>query len=180
VLLTKESKVQIGKLVINRGRCGRAATHNRTNDVSTSIIIVLPRTSYSNTVVKRRKESVSSVVYCEYASDQDARLTCHEAALATSCGILALPELMHRGREELCRARTRDIEAAAVTSAMGLSGVWRGLFHLVTRIGKSALASHAGTGRKVARLVLSGWHVGRSQLEEELGCVRNPFEAAVL
>ena len=86
---------------------------------------------------------------------------------------------MHRRGKELGRAGARDVEAVPITSALGLSRVGRGLFQFVSCVGQSALASHAGTGKEVARLVLSGWHAGRSQLEEEFSCVGDPFETVV-
>ena len=42
---------------LSEPQCDPAVTYNRTKEVSTSIIIVWPRTSYSNTVIRSKSKS---------------------------------------------------------------------------------------------------------------------------
>lgn len=138
-------------------RTEKSGAYNRTNDVSTSIIIVWPRTSYSKTKMKERVG-----VWCREQSDSfksplstKAVLTCHEAAIATSGGILALTELVHMGGKEFGGARSGDVETeTAVKTRLGVRGLERRAV-LTSGVGKPAPPGDASSSGQSVGVVVA-------------------------
>ncbi len=69
---------------------------------------------------------------------QQMMLTCHEAAVASSCRVFAFAKFVHRRWEQSCWPRSRDVESAAAAVAVATLSIVLTRIQVVTSVRRAA------------------------------------------